>query len=548
MCATPRATATRLGRAWPTSLAAFLLLASAAARAKPALPAPSGSVTVEAPAEPAKITATSEENHFVARDGTRRNADQVYEDLHDTGDARPVRAALEMGIMLGGGTAWYWATKESNARDWDATDIAGRLNGRDWRIDNNGLDVNFMFHALSGTAYYGIARANHLSVPVAYGYSFGSSFLWDFALEYNERISISDVLVTPSAGLLVGEYLHRVSWYLNGVPRRPTTRHHVLRWSPIGASVAIHRAWDGADDPIPFEVDPLGYDADLWHRFEFEYGLSDAESPAHDSTVVHSVRHRGELHAVPGFLRPGRQSRFFSRADFSFMDVEATFSERGAGVDLRAEAMLLGWFAQSFRDEQRGQALVLGLNMAHRYLNTVETGTHEFYAALHLPGPGADLWAREGLLGLRLSGRAQFDFAGVGSPAYPEWREDNPRVRTKNVLSKQSYYIGWGYSTRLAGALSLGPAELSWRSMVGWYDSQEGLDRAQDEVQVDLDGKDLITEWTLGAAVDVVDVERAGWGLSLGGELSERDWHSRAGEYRAHTRTRSAGGVASVVF
>jgi hypothetical protein len=201
------------------------------------------------------VVETSQDNspgpgQFEQTDGQVVSADEAYERLHDTGEPKPLRAALELGVMLGGGTAWYWITREQNARDWDATDLAGRLNGRDWRIDNNGLDVNFFYHGLSGTAYYGIARANHLSMPLAYAYAFTSSFLWDFALEYNERISISEVIVTPSAGLVFAEYLHKLSWYLNGVPERPTATQRVMRWTPIGASVAIHRAWDGADDPV----------------------------------------------------------------------------------------------------------------------------------------------------------------------------------------------------------------------------------------------------------------------------------------------------------
>lgn len=231
-------------------------------------------LTTPVRAEPAAVETASAQGptpgQFVQTDGQIVDADEAYQRLHATGEPKPLRAALEMGIMLGAGTSWYWVTREDNARDWDATDLAGRLNGRDWRIDNNSLAVNFFYHALSGTAYYGVARANHLSMPVAYAYAFTSSFLWDFALEYNERVSISDVLVTPSAGLVFAEYLHKLSWYLNSVPARPSTRQSVLRWTPIGASVALHRAWDGQDHPVVHHTDNLGYDADLYHRFAFD--------------------------------------------------------------------------------------------------------------------------------------------------------------------------------------------------------------------------------------------------------------------------------------
>src|SRR5690606_19193836 len=104
-------------------------------------------LTKPATAEPensngAATQVPAERDHFTTKDGARRDADAAYEELHDTGEPRPWRAAFEMGLMLGGGTAWYWATRESNARDWDETDVSGRLNGRDWRYDNNGVDVN----------------------------------------------------------------------------------------------------------------------------------------------------------------------------------------------------------------------------------------------------------------------------------------------------------------------------------------------------------------------------------------------------------------------
>jgi hypothetical protein len=476
------------------------------------------------------------------------DADAAYSRLHRTGEPKPLRAALEMGLMLGGGTSWYWITRKDNARDWDATDLAGRFNGRDWRIDNNGLDVNFFYHAMSGTAYYGIARANHLGMPVAYAYSFTSSFLWDFALEFNERISISDVLVTPSAGLVFAEYLHKLSWYLNSVPARPSTAQSIVRWTPVGASVAIHRAWDGQDDPVVEHTDSLGYDADFHHQFRFDYGVGETQATGYGPTLAHTVRHSGELFTLPGFLRPGAHSRFFARADFSTIDVIVTASEHGAGLDARGDATLLGWFAQSLDARRDGAATALGVNLAHRYLNTRTSGLHDFFGILHLPGPGADVWLREGVLRLHLGARAGPDFAGIGSHAYPLWREQNRRVRTKNVLSKQSYTIGWGASARLFGELSLGPAALSWRSFVGHYDSQEGLDRAQDEVEVDLDTKDTIAEWAFGLDLSLVDVERTGWGLSFGGELSTRDWSSKAGEYWRHTETRDASGRVRVVF
>ena len=74
------------------------------------------------------------------------------------------RAALEMGAVLAVGVGQYWLSASSNHRDWDFPRLSQRFDEENVRFDNNTHVTNNLLHPLAGGAYYGLARANGLSV------------------------------------------------------------------------------------------------------------------------------------------------------------------------------------------------------------------------------------------------------------------------------------------------------------------------------------------------------------------------------------------------
>src|SRR5258706_12518575 len=120
--------------------------------------------------------------------------------------AHHLRSWLEMGGGLLLGTAGYWALMRRNVADWDNPRPLSRFDGSAWVLDNNSIGGNFLGHPATGGLSYSLARANHQSVLGAFSYSFVTSFLWEFVIEFKEKVSINDVIVTPGAGLPLGEF------------------------------------------------------------------------------------------------------------------------------------------------------------------------------------------------------------------------------------------------------------------------------------------------------------------------------------------------------
>ena len=104
------------------------------------------------------------------------------------------RSFVEMGAGLVLGTTGYFLLLNQNIVDWDNPALKRRFDGSAWIVDNNNLAVNFLGHPATGGLSYSFARANHQSVLGSFGYSFATSFLWEFAIEFKEKVSVNDII------------------------------------------------------------------------------------------------------------------------------------------------------------------------------------------------------------------------------------------------------------------------------------------------------------------------------------------------------------------
>ena len=119
------------------------------------------------------------------------------------------RSFLELDGGLSLGTLGYWLLMNRNVADWDNPRPQQRFDGSAWVLDNNSIGVNFLGHPATGGVSYSFARANHHGVAGAFAYSFLTSFLWEFVIEFKEKVSVNDVVVTPGAGLPLGEFFYK---------------------------------------------------------------------------------------------------------------------------------------------------------------------------------------------------------------------------------------------------------------------------------------------------------------------------------------------------
>lgn len=460
---------------------------------------------------------------FADATGAWQDASSTYDTLNDRGEPHRVHVLLGIAAILGIGSGWYWLD-DRNIADWDKPALKQRFTGEAWRMDNNGFAMNFADHPWTGGAYYGVARAGHLSAGESALGSFLGSMFWEFVLEFNEKISINDVLATPGGGITLGEFAHKLSWYLNTAPT-PSAGRQAVAWT-LGPGASLSRALYGAPPSSHMTRDPLGYASEIWHDFRFSYSVSALDDGRSDPPVLHAYQAHGTLVSIPGYLRPGRLKRFFSEADLTSLTMEIEQSTRGVGFRFQSDTTLLGWLTQDFGygSQPRGLATVVGAHIGYRYASS-RAVFDELFAALHFPSLGLELHARTPGVSADLGLRAQLDFAGMRPPAYASWKAAHPDAREKTILIKQQYDYAWGGSTEASAAVSFGPLRFATELFLGSYDSIEGLDRSQHAVTDDVDAKDTLLESTARLEIHVAPSP-----TTFGGFATRRVWHSRVGK------------------
>jgi hypothetical protein len=394
-------------------------------------------------------------------------------------DQDRLRLAGEYLLFLTGGAVWYWID-DRNIADWDYESLEQRLTLDAFRYDNNSFAINFIYHPLSGSAFHAFARSNDLGLLESIGWGLLVSGGWEVVLEFKERISINDTLVTTGAGVPLGEFVYKLGLHLRDGPEW-------LKWA-LAFPVAFHDAWDGV------EVDgPSRY----WTRFRFAYDAGGARVDGGEAFPVHGISFDGEIASIPGYLAEGRFERFFSEGDVVSLRFRTGFGE-GSGLDVSSDVTMLGLHRQSISAGAgglHGEAVTLGTSVAWLYRAEEHEAWDDRLSVLGLPGLALDAHVLSGPVALHIAGRGYVTFSGVSSAAYGDWQEANPEQRAKSILRKEGYYYAWGAWATLSIELTLGPLALGADASWATFDSHEGLDRTQSEVTADVDARDTATDY-----------------------------------------------------
>lgn len=482
---------------------------------------------------------------YLDTDGTIREVDAEYDRLHrPPAPQHYARSFIEMGIVLGVLTIGYWSMPHAMAEDWDDPQFWRRLDGSAWRTDNNALPLNFLFHPLGGAYAHAGARANHHNVPTAAALGLLSSFLWEFVFEYREFVSVNDLIVTTAAGIPIGEFLHKLGMYLD-TSRRPSRAMKATQWT-LGHAVRRDRAFDGRPAPEPPARDSLGLSSDIAHDFWFFSSVHFGRTPESGNFGVYRLGFEGSLVSIPGYQKPGRFRKFFTNADVTSATVVLEGSEHGPGGFVATDTILLGMHAQSIvgtTERAQGVAATIGPAMAYRYLDSSAGGVREQLGAVHLLGPALDWHARAPGMRFDFSARAFVDYAGVHSHAYPQWLEAYPDEVGKHITRNRGYFYAWGRSGEVSGKIDLGPFRLHGATFYGKYRSQDGLNRFQERITVDVPLRTNVLHVRAGLQLRPTKLP-----LSLGISAEARRWESRAGEFRAREHVLTRGFEASLRF
>jgi hypothetical protein len=438
------------------------------------------------------------------------------------------RASLEVMGVLSIGVAQYWANAKTNSEDWDFPRWSDRFSSAGVRFDNNTLVTNNVLHPLAGAAYYGLSRANGLSVPASALYTFAGSAAWEGTLEWREKVSINDMIATTIGGIAAGEFLIQLAGYLNSSPAETNFAQDVAK-TTLGFPVWINDRIDGRKPDSSPARDNLGFSSAYSHRFTADFQNTWIGDAAQRSDTIRGLALDGRLVSLPGYLDPESFETTFAQGNFSSGSLDLQFDGQGLReARMKANAVLAGYYGQ----RSSGSTLISALaGLATGLEFTSEDTFHQpdRYALLHCAGPElAATWKWRGYqldLGARVSG----DFAAIRSLAWPALRAADPDATYKSSLAR-SYQYNYGISTRLAAELRLRAARLYADVFWGNYRSIQGFDRFQEEITRDPAGSELLDEHRVGLALEPPDtplrfyseVEGFSHESTLGGQAGRR--------------------------
>ncbi|MDP9135230.1 MAG: DUF3943 domain-containing protein, partial [Actinomycetota bacterium] len=411
----------------------------------------------------------------------------VTDETRQPGSFHWHRAAIDLGVAMALGAAWYQSEIELNKQDFDFdrsfSEQARRLTTSDgYRFDDNVRYLN-VGHSFVGSYYHLFARVNGGSMLQAMLFDFTASSVWELTVEHREVVSLNDTVTTSLGGVAFGEGLFRIGDFF--ARSSPTVGNRVL----LGAfSPARAIAWMYGDAPRPSAAgfDEHGLARDAHHRFAFSYGGTTAvkdtgtEQDAWQSSAIADL----ELIDLPSYGRAGQSDRALRGGEMTRLALEYTGSHRDMQtMTLVARSSLWGKYRQNTRgaagDDLDGYSAFLGTSTAFDLSYNDFGQFTDFLMAVHLVGPSADVTLHRSQWRLRLAADLYPDFALVRPLALDDAEMRAEGVPGPSTLAHEYYYA--------FGLTAAARAEASYRraragATIEWngYDGVEGLDRHQD--------------------------------------------------------------------
>jgi hypothetical protein len=417
-----------------------------------------------------------------------------------------LRAALEILGELGVGFVWYWWNADFNAVDWEM-----KWDWPSWRakiitfeavsFDSNHFNTNAIDHPSAGAFYYGFARSNGLNILESLLAATAGSAMWEYLVEFKEKISLNDMILTPLGGMAIGETMLQLGAFFERGSNNIVNRTLALIFS--GGTRDFHNWMDKNRPRRTGNVDGLGFTREMFHEFKIFAGLGTIQARQgshHETDSIRSIGLETLLVNIPTYGKPGHVSTVLSEGNFSQTILRASFGQEGFhDFLLFLKVALAGYYRQSIergeKGDLKGYSFFIGPSVAYEYsahrqagVTPIE-GIHEDrLCVVDILGSTMELTYYRG--GLKL--KAQLDVFGnmalVRSYALQNFEQSGGTLQDgKLVLQNHRYYYALGMTLMPRVTASYGPFEIGAEARIDHFDSIEGWDRHQDTLKEDLD-------------------------------------------------------------
>jgi hypothetical protein len=306
-------------------------------------------------------------------------------------------------------------------------------------------------------AYYQVARGNGLSFGASYTATFLASAFWEYGVEYVEVPSLNDLVMTPVAGMAIGESSFRLGRLFAASRPSPGNLLGQLAFSPVAT---LNDILAGRS---PYHPGPLKSEVSrgMYHRLALGLGAQTVDLGAAVYRQEAAFSLDGVVVAHPSYRRPGRQITAVRPGEWTRMSGGLQLGPDGVpvGYAFHSSTVLMGRYLRrvaerapgtSRRQAPPGGGLLMALASSFDYEGRDLPGGWERLAQAGLLGPAAEFTADRNDVGVRVAVSGQYSLGLMRSPSYAAY----------GPLGNQVYYHAHGLVAGGALALRLGRVDL----------------------------------------------------------------------------------------
>jgi hypothetical protein len=448
------------------------------------------------------------------KDTLRSSEELVHEIQKNRTRPNYLRATIETSALLGLVSLYYWGTK-SSADDFDYDisfdTLKKKFSGDGVLFDDNSIRTNsFPGHPISGAYFYLIARNHNLSPTESFLWSFAASTLNEFFIEFTEVASISDLVVTPVAGAVIGEAMYEFGKYFRCTENRDDLTYKIL--AAFMDPIALVNSFIWHDIPYRYSKDNICHFAPIQKDISIFSGVNVSyHENTNNSTIGPIFGFHGKLYLIPQYGKEADIDRFFKDIILSEIGIEASVTDKGFdSVRFFAKAVWSAYYRQHIARDSIGKTIgysfFVGLASAFEHIQ-YDTGEFEdWIGALHVFGPSMEFTSfhRAGYvrLGLHVFG----DFAMVRSYAFEKYKKDHSIDNIKSVLMAENYYYAYGVYVNPKIEVRYRSNRFIAEYKFAHYDSFEDRDRRKPSNDFHLVDEQQEYSLTVGQLINFFDV------------------------------------------
>lgn len=374
-------------------------------------------------------------------------------------------AAMALTGFLAAGTAWYLLNTELTRVDKEYPLSLDTLRKKlvsleALRFDDNVLYLNTPGHPFAGAGYYLAARTHQLDWPAAFASALVASAAWELVAEYQEVLSINDLINTPLGGLAIGEPIYQLGRFFR--KSADTTLHRVLA-DLFALPSSLSPLWPRPDGTVRW-LDERGYTADTAHELSGTIGILGSQVTGAPRALFGSIGLETLLLRRTDLAQPGAALELFLGPTLTTLGAGASFGARGlATLSLRSEATFAGLLYRRQRATPGGpEGLVglVGLSALFEHDERLFVRPLEQRGLVGAPGLVATLRARWRGVSLDLDGHLHPVFAAIRSRAFDLHAVEQSTLLLPPPLPAHGYYFALGVRRAVTARLSYRGAEL----------------------------------------------------------------------------------------